>query len=206
MFKMFGVGCCCASIGFVDAAYFRVGQCLTAQEMAFNTHVNLDDIANYTLIFDGLVGGCPGNILHVDAGQWASVKDWIEAGGRFVLACEYEDCMDDYANVQAFLTALGSTMTITGNYEIGCQASPCTAGTAQIGAGLTCYMGGCSEITGGASVLVSPNAAVVMMAVEQLGDGFLFLSGDSNIFTSVCGSVSCELIARLWGDPDDEII
>lgn len=148
------------------------------------------------------------------AGDWPAVRAYIEGGGRLWIQGEYQGCLADSADFNSFLAAMGSSIQWVGSsYDSGCATDgsrDCTPGAANIAQSLSSpfRMALTAEMSGGTSVWLAPSG-VSMIQVEQLGDGFLFASGDANPALGPEGGCSydhCEFFRRLWEYEDADII
>lgn len=202
--------CCCGeAIGFDQAAWTIGHGCFPDRQLFGFLKDSPDQLTNCKVLFAGLDGVC-GNAVKFAAGDWPKVHDYITSGGRMWLQSEYSGCLGDAANLAAFLSAIGSTMTWGATVDTSgdaCNATTgiCLPGTANIAqGGVRITIARASKINGGTSVWIS-QAGNVVVAVEKIGDGFLFLTGDSNI-TSGCGYANCEFLKRLASYEDGQII
>jgi hypothetical protein len=62
-----------------------------------------------------------------------------------------------------------------------------------------------AELSGGDAVVFQAPDETDMVMVEQLGDGFLFVCGDSNLWAG-CDYDNCEFATALLETPDGDII
>ena len=198
-------GCkCCCKVGFDEGAW-PIQSCLPNVEFVENIADDISKLNEVCLVFAGNVDACS-NAVRFDAGDWETIRDWIERGGRLFLATEYQGCLQDPGATNNFLGTLGSSITwVGGIFDFFCRTGM-IPGPAQIAQGLTDNgMAATAILSGGTTMFTSPNAGVVMMVVEQIGDGFLFVTGDSNHF-QFCSFDNCELVRRLYRNGDNEII
>jgi len=167
------------------------------------------------VIFAGNRSEC-GNAIRFAEADWPAVRAWIEAGGRFHLATEHSGnhpevggeyetgfkCLQDMARVNAFIAAMGGTMTYRGGDFV--DNSIATPGTALI-ATVNSYVNnriGHLEPGSGKIVFTGNISGKTAMVAEKLGNGFLFVEGDSNSFG---GTTPNNYYYKLWHDADDEI-
>lgn len=219
---MLGGSCspCCQTIGFDSAAYFS--ECFPGFSVVTNISQNVAKLSGLKLVFAGYntTNACETAVsVRFPINDYTAVKAWIELGGRLVLFSEFENCLQDSAELTTFLGVLGSTMSwVGGVVDAQCHdlsASPprdrrCTAGAANIAQGLNgdIYMAASAEISGGTSVFFSSSGKLIF-AVEQLGNGFLFLCGDASMRPNNCGGLhesNCEFFGRLYDYADGDIL
>lgn len=173
-----------------------------------------DDVAKITrcrLVFAGVNSGSGAErSINFSESDWAEVKAWIEAGGRLWLQAEYGAALDDPEQLDDFLNAMGVGMSWnSGVYDSGCDVSRSARhDTANISDGAVLRMAATAEILGGTPVWRCPTAEKIMVAVEAVGDGFLFVSGDGNLFNDSCGYIgdNSPFALRLYEYEDSEVI
>jgi len=216
-----GCGCLCegtppARYGF-DLAAWKITtdfDCFPGipfvENIASNISLLNDDLK---LVFAGTSGPgtefCPLNSIFFDEEDWARIRTWIEAGGRFFLSTEFQGCLLDEVAVDNFLLALGSTMIWSGgSFDSGCSRVMTTGPAAiveDIGDTRMAATAQVFEVDG--TVVFTTQSGGAMVAVEQLGKGFLFLSGDGDIFRGLCPDfTNCEFARRLLENSDSDII
>lgn len=212
---------CCQSYGVDSLDVFS--ECFPGFSVVTNIKDDVTKLAGLKLVFAGhtTTSSCLTAVsVRFVSTDYAAVKDWIESGGRLVLFSEFDGCLQDPATLITFLADLGSTMSwVGGVYNEQCHdlgASPprdrrCTPGVANIAQGLTnVYMAASAEISGGTSIFFSSSGKLIF-AVEKLGNGFLFLSGDANIGRAGAGCPglegnNCQFLKRLYDYADDAIL
>jgi hypothetical protein len=216
--------CCGGKIGFDLTDTFR--QCLicfpgfTAVE---NIATDISKLSQVRLVFAGynsISNDCRvENSVRFASEDRPTLKSWIENGGRFFFNAEFQTCVLDPDSINPFLSDLGSTMTWAGGlHDAQCHdltLDPprnriCTPGDANIAQNLLVgfKIAATAEIAGGTSVFFSPSGKL-MLAVERIGDGFLFFSGDGSISPTACFgdyATNCEFFFRLHEYADDDII
>lgn len=169
------------------------------------------------LAFVGLNSNRCGSVMEFDAADWGDVSDWIDAGGRLWINGEWyidesENCMSDGNNVNNFLAAIGSTISILPGYH-NCDSPEDPLwkwglpGPARIARYSRLQMACTGEVTGGTTVWFAPDGAP-MVKGERINDGFVFVCGDGNVAhneypnTSINGAFA----QRLYNYADDEIL
>ncbi len=208
---MIDASCCCVveKIGFTQSGWSGLMTC-HGGDMLFNLAGNVTRLAECKVVFEGLDNVC-GRAINFASGDWPAVKTYIQGGGRLWINAEYGapcgGCLAESANMHAFLAAMGSTLSRTDscdNPELG-QCVALVPGAANIAAGASLKKATSTNIFGGTSVWLSASGNGVVN-VEQLGDGFIFLSGDSNL-QNVCGQAAfCDFFKRVWEYDDGDII
>jgi hypothetical protein len=229
---MFEVGCCCCKnlgpVGYVQGVLTGLKDCF-CKDIEHITNIgtdNSDRIAECRLIFAGPQNNC-GDTLALDTSLWATVKDWLEAGGRLYVNGEYSGCISPagLTEINAFLTFLGSTMQI-GDKKCNCLCAGLISGqwvgmleAIPLLENVDIITHACTnEVTGGTVVAYidqqvdgdgdgSPTSCITdvpyaFISVEQIGDGFLLVSGDSNLVDG-CGT-NCDLWQAFY--EKDEIL
>jgi len=206
-------------IGYDRTAWACISQWMPCAEVRLNLKDDISSLSGCDVLFMGCNQACE-NAIHFDSGDFATIKSWIEAGGRCYLSGEYSGCLGDLAALNAFLTSMGAGMQLKDDsYDAGCSllgGRDCQEGAANIASGIetTRYsLTATIDLTyGGTSVFLrsAPNSNVIV-AVEGLSSGFLFLSGDSNIVSGVgCGDCptydNSEFFCRIVTYDDADII
>ncbi len=217
-YNRFGPGCCCCpTIGYDESAWGWPESCCTGTTVIQNLKTSLSQLSMCRVVFGGNNGVC-GEAVRFGSGDWAAVKSWIESGGRLFMCAEHSTiCFSSTAqtNLANFLSAVGSSMSYAGGDLNGdspaCFAAYYTPGDANIAQGIT-FTGerfgqidpgsGKSVWLGSAGATVS-GLGVCAVAAEQLGNGFLFLSGDGN--HGHCSGY-CDFVKRLWEYADADIL
>jgi hypothetical protein len=201
---------CCGTIGYEVGTMLLAVNCFPCTGTILNLQADVTRLAECDVVFAGNNSTCGISPFFL-AADWAAVKTYIEGGGRLFLAGEYEGCLSLPANFNAFLAALGSTITwVGGLHNIGCSTTgtrDMVAGPANIAQGLTTpiRMGLTAELAGGTTVFFSPDG-VPMLQVEAIGAGFLFVVGDGNVAGGGCLYNQCEFFERLLTYEDGDII
>jgi hypothetical protein len=125
--------------------------------------------------------------------------------------------MQDPTTVANFLSALGSSIvygddTDTSGNSCDLNTGLCTPGNANVAADLGAgyHVALTATLSGGTSVWRTGNGNVAV-AVEQIGAGFLFVSGDSNytecdLGPPIGGYSNCSFLKRLYDYGDEDII
>lgn len=208
-------GCdCVPTVGFDQSVWPGVSACGGITVLTNMSTTNIGSLAQCKIIFAGNPGDACGPAIRFISTDWPAVKTYIENGGRLWISAEYEGCLNDPTNLASFLTAMGSSLSnLGGVYDGSCTVDgsrDCTPGVANIAQGLSSpfRMAATGELSGGTNVFLSPSGQE-MVQVEQLGDGFLFLCGDSNVVMGNHGcdySGNCEFLRRLWEYADGDII
>lgn len=202
---------CCEKIGFegVQSPWFMVSNAIGLPYIE-NLSVDISLITSCKVVFGGIIGACGNSPL---LSPVATVKSYIEGGGRFWLQGEYggaTPCLTNRTAFNTYLSDLGSTMSINNVVDVsgqGCSDSPtreCIAGSANIAQGSSFKVAVTNTITGGTSVWVT-GLGGVCVAVEQLGDGFLFVCGDSNAVNG-CSYDNSNFFNRISSYADADII
>lgn len=175
-----------------------------------------NDIADLKVILGGWTAASRIVIRWDQATQWGPLKDWLEAGGRLCVltassvAPPDPDSVTDAATLASFLTFMGSDLERAQSAFDG-GACPLTSGTpktqpqwaapsqsppdANLAQGLTnVYCRGSSHVSWQglgsnpvAVVLRSQNVFGWSCVVEKIGDGHLFLFGDSYFAHNISG-------------------
>ena len=223
----FSPQCCCPIVGEYigfDLDVWSITSCYTpGQTVVANVAGDITLLRSCKLVFAGLEVEC-GSAINFAESDWPTVKSWIEAGGRLCLVVEHNagtpPCLADESTVDAFLVAMGSSIVYEGSYSaLSCGGQPLypqPTPVANISVGLSNVgFAQAAKITGGTSMFSEAGVPTwrPVMRVEALGDGFLFVSGDSNMF-GLCYTYdylsdpwhNCELIRRLYEYADEDII
>ena len=202
---------CRLVIGFDEDAW-AYADCWPDADILINLADDISRIFECDVVFAGNNAEC-GDAIRFDPDDWETIQEYIEGGGRLFISAEHSGCLADAANLGIFLTAVGSSMAYVGpDYNStgpGCSGTYYSSGTANIAAGIGFPGDRFGEISGGTSVWLGPAGTTVSglnkvaVAVEQLGLGFLFLSGDSD--HGACGT-PCNFLARLVSYSNDDVI
>jgi hypothetical protein len=201
--------CCCPVIGFdLGFAWPSVMSCGTGMAAIINLAADVSRIGECRIVFCGFQSTFQSTAIHFAEADWPAVADYIAAGGRVWLNTENRLALSDLTTVTNFLSALGSGMSVVlDTLDGGCDTSaPLVAGAAAIAAGVALYDGLTSRVSGGTSVWKDRTTGThPVVSAEQIGSGFLFVSGDSNNYF-VCSGNHCEFTRRLWQYRNDQIL
>jgi hypothetical protein len=203
-----GGNACCGVIGYDEGVWAVSESCFPNNDIVVNLKLDISNISQCSLVFAGNRNSC-GNAVRFPSGQWPAIQTYLQNGGRMWMQAEFFGCLADAANLASFLAAIGSSLSWGGTVDESgtlCDSATntCTPGAANIAQGTTLKIARASRIDGGTSVWIS-DAGNVVVAVEQIGSGFFFLSGDSNI-TDGCAYNNCPFLQRLLNYADDDII
>lgn len=205
----------CPTIGFDESSWSGVVACCSGMSPLINLAGDVSRLVECRVVFCGNNGSC-GDAVRFTPGDWPVVRSYIEGGGRLWMQAEFTPeigtCLQDEATLTAFLAAMGSSLEYGGGAHDNNCASDGTRDSIVGVAGIAAdapqptpfRMAATAEITGGVNVWKSPNGTN-MVQVEQLGSGFLFLTGDSNL-SGGCGYDNCAFFKRLWEFDDGDII
>lgn len=210
--------CCCPVVGFDDVILWSRWFCCDGQTRLTNLLADVTQLTQCKVVFGGNYDSC-GQAVRFAVGDWPTVKAYVVGGGRLWITAEWGNptvmghglplCFQDAAKttLNSFLSSMGSTITyVGGDYVTGVFSDP---GTANIAQGLSITSSLFGEITGGTSVWLSPAGAEgtgkAIVAVEKIGNGFLFVSGDSNLGLDNSTNF-CDFVKRLWTYEDAAII
>lgn len=216
---------CCGAIGFDGPIWGNFHACfdsLTPRPAAITNigTTNIGRISECKLVFGGSIEiACGPATSRMAPSSWSHIKDYIMSGGRLYFATEFGSfghadgvtagCLQDPPQVNSFLSYLGASLHWDGDVDIsgnGCNAATgtCTPGAAAIAVGCApLKVAVLGLISGGTSVWITP-AGNKAMVVEKLGNGFLFLCGDSN--PAGCGYDNCDFFRRLFNNSDENLI
>jgi hypothetical protein len=216
--------CCGGKIGFdLTDTLRQYLLCFPGFTAVENISTDISKLSQVRVVFAGynsLNQFCNAqNSVRFAAQDRPALKSWIENGGRFFFITEFQGCVLDPNSINPFLSDLGSTITwVGGAYDNLChdlnEIPPrnriCTSGQANISQNLSVgfKIAFTAEIAGGTSVFFSPSGKLVV-AVERIGDGFIFVSGDGTISPTACFgdyATNCEFFFRLHEYADDDII
>lgn len=202
-------GCDSNTIGFDETAWPGLVDCYTDVTVIENLKDDINKLQDCCVVFMGNNNQCSDSI-RFPSNQWNDIKEWVEAGGRLWINAEYGGpfpCLKDPETLAAFLGTLGVDLGWEdGQYDCGCREDFMLPGEAGIAFFLINQQMGCTaEISGFKTAFYSPVAQVPMICVDQLGDGFVFLCGDSNIWGG-CDYDNCNLANRILNRPDSQII
>lgn len=158
-----------------------------------NLNADISRITECVAVFGGLNNQC-GNWMNFSSLDWATIKSYVEGGGRLFIALEHNTCfIDGSSTFASFMSYVGGTMGYGGGDYNGsgpeCSSDYYSAGAAAVMSGLECSGERFGSITGGTTMFIgnvdgSPanGNGVVAGAIEAIGAGFIAVVGDSNIF------------------------
>ena len=134
----------------------------------------------------------PANGTAFDAGQKTVLSAYVSGGGRLVAMAEYDAVFPEaVATMNDLATSLSSSLSVVGatldpgfNTTTNIDASAFTSGVSSI------VLAATSEVAVGASgqSLVRTTGSTTFVAVDQIGSGLFFLSGDTNAFSNNSGA------------------
>ena len=207
--------------------------CCSGTVSLSNLVFDITQISSCRVVFSGNSDTCF-KAINFAAGDWPAVKTYVENGGRLYIVAEHSGdyvspgnpphettgCLVDMAGLNSFMAAMGSTMRYAGgDYVLTTDTTDGTTladpGDANIAQGVTFNTNRFGEITGGTSVWKGTTvyytddrtvvgSEKVIVAVEKIGNGFIFLCGDSNMINLTPNY--CDFIKRLWEYDDASII
>lgn len=229
---------CCDGIGFDGGTWSGVTSCFDpATDYVTDIAHDITLLEKCKLIFAGNFLTC-GNAVRFSTGDWPAIKDWIEAGGRMMMAAEHSGnfpdgsshlhfrCLQDMTNLNAFLLAIGSTISYLGGDYFCAPAHPPLSGcqgmmpgTAKIAlatsppfqsnrfgelTGGTAVWQGLAAYTDFFSTIPAPTLGIkTVVAGEKLGNGFFFLTGDGDDWSCLD---ACDFTKRLYNTDDADMI
>jgi hypothetical protein len=228
------MSCNCGTklIGFTSASpgtdgYGRVQT--HAQSLGYETitdlvHTpNFEQIPNCKVIFAGLDVSCGAVFGTTNFGNlYPQIKEFLDSGGRLWLQLEWGhpgeaalSCFVD-TGIGDFLTAMGTTMNWIGGDRQPDDIAfhPMVPGDAQISQGLPSNQNnnrfgqmsrGSGKVVWESGTHYGAAAGQSVVVAEAIGSGFLFMTGDSNLW-GVFIDGEKELIRRLIESGDNEIL
>jgi hypothetical protein len=189
-----------------------------------NLASNISRLSECRVVFGGNNRQC-GNAIRFASADWSEIRSYVQNGGRLFLNGEHSGnhpatgtafkCLQDKDNLNDFLSFLGSSIRYIGfDYNAtgpNCSATYYSPGDAAIAQGINFTGERFGELSGGTSLWIGPagtggtgsGAGKVAAAIEQIGDGFLVVCGDSDQGT--CEG-ACNFLRRLWEYADDQIL
>lgn len=219
---------CCGLIGFDENIWVNVVSCFPGMSPIINLASDVSQLTRCKLVFGGNINSCS-NAVRFSFGDWPAVATYVAGGGRLWINAEHSGdfisvgnpaheiikCLQDMANLNSFLSAIGSTLSYVGNdyiINIGCTVSD--VGDANIADSISFSADRFGEVTGGTTVIISTNPRYTndvsfvgsprsIVVVEKVGNGFVFLCGDSN-WPNCSGN--CTFVQRLLNYADADII
>lgn len=208
--RQFQVGCPCCNpcsvIGFEGGENPGILDCCRGQDSKFKhpaiTQI-YQDIEKLTdevkVLFAGAIGCSYSTLFTSD--QHEHINQWITNGGRLYVAGEYSGCIGsaNLENLNSFISGIGSEMQVTDDVcECTCSQDwtgilnpdlpllddvegvlhACTAGVS----GGTWVATTAYYEESGANNTGPECSEMVYIAIEKIGEGYILVSGDSNIF------------------------
>lgn len=231
---MFPGSACCRLVGFDQKAAGTIktwfdGDRFAPIEVVEDLAEDLSRLHECRVVFAGHDPNALtcGSAIHFAKDDWPRIRDYIRCGGRVWLSLEYEGCLTDPDQAEEFLQALGTSITWSGDlFDCGCEGADdaneetreCRPGEAKIAQAVSVKMACSARIDGGTVVWYAPvgrryngepgeveGEPVPIVAVERIGEGFLFVAGDVNFLTG-CGYDNARFFCRVLHDSDDQII
>lgn len=228
MFKLFNIcePCCCPTVGYEALEIPAADQCCKPHYGSITYLYNFDGTAlrekldECVMVFMGPTGTCDFN-TNFDDDQIGIIATWINEGGRVYLASEYIGCMS-HANVERqneIIGLLGSSMSIGEKAcNCGCFSQQWTGSlnlSVPMIADCTAIHCACTnEVIGGTWLAKTITEGdedgkcydpYPYIAMEKIGDGYLIVSGDSNITTG-CGYDNCCLFRNFIQNSDEDML
>ena len=226
--------CCKAKIGY-DGSTWGLESLLPAGDSDPTAVENLSSdvsrLGECKIVFAGNYNICGQAVRFADA-QWPALKAYVEGGGRLYMVAEHSGeypigppgttsfiCHTDLTRTRDFLSFMGSSLDLDG--KLWSDLAVMVAGAANIATGqgsvFNMRVGAFSAVSGGTSVFTSSGggggdndgAGLTVVAVEQIGSGFIFLSGDSNTWSetlSINPFGAKTWTRRLWEYADADVI
>ncbi len=228
----FNLACCCCPVGFDAGAWPGIQSCICEHPIV-NLKDGIERIVDCRAVFCGPSSAC-GSAMQFQSAQYAVIKAWVENGGRLWCNGEYNqdgngyDCLGDEARdkINAFMSALGCSLHL-GHHACNCgcadpEGNPWLGinGAAKIVTTPTSLPGvyhACvGEVTGGTPInWTQPEpdyggsdaclTSYPWIAIEQLGQGVVVLTGDSNVFDG-CAHDNCEIAQRFIHNKPEDLI
>lgn len=200
--KMFnpGCACCCKTIGFEAGRNQGIIECCENGEHPAEEGIwsNINKLANVEVLFAGALS-C-GYSTRFREEDWPTIAQWVRDGGRLYVSGEFRSCIgDSLDHLNEFLYEIGSTMSL-GEKTCECNCAPNHPGVLNTSLplldGVSAVYHACTnEVIGGTWVAMTqeyteegPNntgpecSNVPYMAIQKEVDGYIMVSGDSNIF------------------------
>jgi len=205
---------CCNFLYFADDYSYMVGPnnqqygpyCWEEKEVIVAVDIanRWTQLTNNGLLFDGLNESCGNDTpkLTLPAAK-AYVKAWIEQGGKYYVAGEYQGCLgvEGKNKLNTWMMELGVSLRIGDPLDVGCNndcgppplATPRWKGVINnVNVTKNCdgiFHAGTNFITGGTPLCrtqlpdLTPGCSISMpfVSIEKLGKGWVCLAGDSNL-------------------------
>jgi len=222
---------CCGKLGFDEFSWTWLDPSFKNQGIEYVPsiagHVT-ELIDSVSMICAGNLGTC-GDAIRFDTPEWPPLKTWIEGGGKLFIAAEHSGnspahglifrCLQDMTRLNDFLSFMGSSMLYVGD---DCNNSfPATGiyipGGAKVAIGVNDFSGsrfgilsgGTTVFTGYEGGLDNPlfgahnGLGLVACVAEAIGNGFIFVIGDSN-----CNSIptSHKFIRKIFDTDKDNML
>jgi hypothetical protein len=200
--------CCGKKIGYDETSWGL--ETAYGLDAVTNIASDISLLNSVSVCFAGNRNTC-GNAVRFDAADWETIRLWIVAGGRFFIVGEHSGdypapgetikCLQDMPALNDFLSAITSSIRYVGGDYMTFQVQP-DPGAAQMAHAGECTINRFGEVENGTSLWVGPSGVPgtgkVVVAVEQIGNGFVFVAGDSDMTGAFW--------ARVWEDDDANII
>lgn len=173
----------------------------------YSIESNISRLGECKIVFCGF-SSTTSKAVNIASGDFPAVGAYISSGGRVWVSSHPSALSMDNTMLATFLSDVGSTMALDDSVygTIGvCELL--TPGVANVSSGASFYAGRHAAVTGGTSVFLDGSSNVVV-AVEAIGDGFLFLTGWGFSFSTAPGgcSLDCDFANRLYDYEDGDII
>jgi hypothetical protein len=201
---------CCARVGFDEQPWDYLASHFLAQGVEYITNIagnvsaKLD--SSISMLFAGNHDFC-GNAIRFPGSEWLEIKAWLEAGGKMVICSEHSGnapdnglplkCLQDMVQLNIFLSGMGTSLSYIGDDCNGGfpDSGFYIPGSAKVAQGVTDFGGArFGELAGGTTVFTGyaggPDGPQVgwknglgrvAVVADPVGDGFIFLTGDSNL-------------------------
>jgi hypothetical protein len=224
-------GCCGGLVGFMHAGlgigYKRVAD--HAVNIGYETILDLEHTPNFNrivdcrVIFAGLDTAC-GAVFGITtfANLYPQIKEFLNKGGRLWIQLEWGhpdhpfSCFID-TGIGDFLSAMGTTMNwLGGDYQpVTGDWSPMVPGTAKISQGLPSNQQnnrfaeispGLGKVVWKAGSLYPIGVGKCVVAGEKIGNGFIFMTGDSDLWDGSFVDGEKELVRRLIESDDSDLL
>jgi hypothetical protein len=158
-------------------------------------------------VTDNLTGSNP---FPIPTDNWPDVQEWVDAGGRLLLTAEHETNLslgfvgyspEDFQVVNDFLAAVGTSIQVVPGLlcttpDPGCGGCGAAVGDYPVTDGFSALPYLASSSVSGGTALAWTGGSVPLLALEQVGDGFVMVGGDGNMFyqDSSCYGNVCQLL------------
>lgn len=217
-----GQPCCCGAIGREGPEETSVVQyCCKGKNYKLIPSIesdNADKIYQCRAIFVGAIGDGKCDTT-MDPGV---VSDYMYNGGRVFVQGEYATYCDN-AKINAFIQQIGGSMTIGTHHRIcNCDFKPEWTGNINTSVPMLrdvdAIMHACTNNVDGGTWLATTNSEpgpfgeescldpFPFIAMEQVGDGFLIVAGDSNVAGNVYYEINCALWRAFIENPPERML